>query len=60
MYCDPCDYHLVLLWRKVARKEFSVGDRVNANISLELSVDVRHAVLIGIVKEHPYQDAVKH
>ena len=60
MYYDPCDYQFVLLWWKLARKEFSVRNRVNANVPLELSVDVRHSVLVCVVEEHPYQDAVEH
>jgi len=33
VYRDPCDYHFVLLWRKLAGKEFSVCNRVDADIS---------------------------
>ena len=60
MYSDPCNYHFVLLWRKRDSKKFSVGDRVNPNISLEFSMDVRHVMFVYIIEEHPYQDVVKH
>jgi len=52
-------FYFVLFLRKVARKELSIGYRVDANISLEFCVDVWHVVLVCIVEKHTYQNAVK-
>nr|VFK32893.1 MAG: hypothetical protein BECKMB1821G_GA0114241_11307 [Candidatus Kentron sp. MB]VFK35673.1 MAG: hypothetical protein BECKMB1821I_GA0114274_11367 [Candidatus Kentron sp. MB]VFK77429.1 MAG: hypothetical protein BECKMB1821H_GA0114242_11377 [Candidatus Kentron sp. MB] len=59
MYLDPGDNQFVFFRRQVSRQHDTIFDCVNRYLSLVVRVDVRNAMFVRIVKEHPNQDAVK-